>query len=83
MKKANEEIKQLKQQLAKRPREPEVIEYQQPAPKKSKCGAINWYTDGLHECDKCQGKGDMDRHDCAKGKGVESFQGEWLESDDY
>ena len=83
LKKANAEIKRLTQQLAKRPREPEVIEYQQPAPKKSKCGKKNWYRDGLHECGDCKGKGDMKRHDCAKGKGVESFQKEWLESDDY
>jgi len=83
LKKANEEINRLKQQLTKRPREPEVIEYQQPAPKKSKCGKKNWYRDGLHECGDCKGKGDMKRHDCAKGKGVESFQKEWLESDDY
>jgi hypothetical protein len=83
LKKANAEIKRLTQQLAKRPREPEVIEYQQPAPKKFKYGEENRYKDGKHECDECEGLPDQSRCECAQDRGVAWLKSFNTSSDDY
>ena len=67
---AIKEIARLNQLVLKRRREPEVVETKPPSPKKSKYGETNWYTDGMHECDECEGCGLYSREGCAKEKEV-------------